>query len=161
MVEFKAVEGAAVCSAKEEELRLVMEKANALFFSSLAEADPREVIDFVATELRDKLHINGELQLHLQGEPGVIEASMMWVDPTGPTGGDEWLAAFMIPKHWKLKLPSGHKARPLGSVKVVELDGPFDVYIFGHTVAWCEVGLSRPTQRELDRRELYEALHLE
>jgi hypothetical protein len=162
MFEFTAVDGEAVCSAKERELKLAMEKAGAIFFPTLKEeADPREVIDFVATELRDKMHLQGELQLHLQGEPGVIEASMMWVDPTGPTGDCKWLACFLLPKSWKLKLPVGHKARQLGNVKVVEFDGMFDVWAFGSKVSWCEVDLSRPTQRELDRRELYEALHLE
>jgi len=164
MFEFTAVDGAAVCSAKEKELKLALEKANAIFFPTLKEeADARDVIDFVATELRDKmhlkgeLHLQGELELHLKGEPGAAPACVTWVDSTVPTGGDEWLACFMLPESWKLKLPDDRK---VGNVKV-EYFGGFDIWVAGSIFTWCEVDLEKTTQRELDRRELYEALHLE
>ena len=144
----------------EQILINVMRKANALFFSppfaTPREAeDPREVADFIATELRLRSYCSGTIQLHLNngnteefGSP-----SVMWVDNDAkPTSDDDWLACCTIPEHWELRLPAGHiDSASYHNVKVFDY-GP---------ETRCDVDLHRTTQLELDRRELYEALHLE
>ena len=131
-------------------------KVNALYFAFASNSkaeDPREIVDAIATCLREEKHVDGTIELYVDDEED--DCFFMWVDnDVNFTSVEDWLkrgvpASGHLPNHWELKLPDGDSA--YDNVRVLK----------GAGEAKFEVDLNRPTQRELDRRELHEALHLE
>ena len=86
----------------EEAFMGVMRMSHASFNDS-GVIDPRELIDFVVTELKRKNFSQGTVTLYLKWEdmPGSA-TRVMWV---GEDDSIDWLGACSLPSSWDVKMP--------------------------------------------------------
>ena len=85
----------------EKEFMGVMKMALASFNDSGA-IDPRDLIDFVTTELKRKTFSQGTVILYLEQKEMPFGDGIMWV---GEDESIDWLGACSLPSSWDLKLP--------------------------------------------------------